>query len=190
MSKTPQIVLGVTGSIAAYKAAELVRLMVRRGWDVSVIMTQGAQEFVTPLTFQTLSRQPVGTGLFEEKDGWHPEHISFADRADVLVIAPCTANVMAKLACGLADDLLSCTALATRAPVVIAPAMNDNMWAHPATRANIKTLKARGVTFTDVGAGDLACGRKGEGRLVELDAIVKAVDGLLKAHPEKRRRSP
>jgi phosphopantothenoylcysteine decarboxylase len=179
MSKTPHIVLGVTGSIAAYKAAELVRLMMRRGWGVSVVMTRAAMEFVTPLTFQTLSRQPVGTGLFEEKDGWHPEHISYADRADVLVIAPCTANVIAKLAGGLSDDLLSCTALATRAPVVIAPAMNDNMWAHPATRANVATLKARGTVFVEVGSGELACGREGEGRLADLDDIVKAVDAVL-----------
>lgn len=187
MGNTPHVVLGVTGSIAAYKAADLVRLMVRRGWEVSVIMTQAAEEFVTPLTFQTLSRHPVGRGLFEEKDGWHPEHVSYADRADVLVIAPCTANVIAKLACGLADDLLSCTALATRAPVVIAPAMNDNMWAHPATRVNIETLTQRGVTFTAVGSGDLACGRKGEGRLVELDKIIDAVAGVLSRHTHGKR---
>jgi phosphopantothenoylcysteine synthetase/decarboxylase len=187
MSKAPHIVLGVTGSIAAYKAAELVRLMIRRKWDVSVIMTRGAEEFITPLTFQTLSRNPVGTGLFEEKDGWHPEHISYADRADVLVIAPCTANVIAKLACGLADDLLSCTALATRAPVLIAPAMNDNMWAHPATCANVATLKGRGVHFTEVGSGDLACGRVGEGRLTEPDRIVEAASRLLTQHPDRKR---
>jgi phosphopantothenoylcysteine synthetase/decarboxylase len=179
MNRVPRIVLGVTGSIATYKAAELVRLMMRHGWDVSVIMTRAAEEFVTPLTFQTLSRQPVGTGLFEEKDGWHPEHISYADRADVLVIAPCTANVIAKLAAGQADDLLSCTALATRAPLVIAPAMNDNMWAHPATRANVAVLKSRGVSFVEVGSGELACGREGEGRLAELDVILKTVETAL-----------
>lgn len=185
MSRASRIVLGVTGSIAAYKAAELVRLMISRGWEVSVVMTRAAEEFVSPLTFQTLSRQPVGTSLFQEKDGWHPEHISYADRADVLVIAPCTANVMAKLALGLADDLLSCTALATRAPLVIAPAMNDNMWAHPATRANMETLKARGAFFVDVGSGELACGRKGEGRLADLDNIVKIVDKVLAKHPDR-----
>jgi phosphopantothenoylcysteine decarboxylase len=176
MSRASRIVLGVTGSIAVYKAAELVRLMVSRGWEVSVIMTRAAEEFVSPLTFQTLSRQPVGTGLFEEKDGWHPEHISYADRADVLVIAPCTANVMAKLAFGLADDLLSCTALATRAALVIAPAMNDNMWAHPATCANVETLKARGAVFVGVGSGELACGREGEGRLADLNDIMRSVE--------------
>jgi phosphopantothenoylcysteine synthetase/decarboxylase len=182
--RPPRIVLGVTGSIAAYKAAELVRLFQREGWDVSVVMTRCAAEFVTPLTFQILSRHAVGTGLFDEKEGWRPEHISYADRADVLVIAPCTANVLAKLAHGLADDLLTCTALATRAPVVIAPAMNDAMWAHPATRANVDVLKARGVTFVDVAAGALACGREGQGRLAELPALVAAVRRVVKTIQE------
>jgi phosphopantothenoylcysteine synthetase/decarboxylase len=171
----PHVVLGVTGSIAAYKAAELVRLMRRVGWDVSVIMTPCAAEFVSPLTFQTLSRNAVGTGLFDEKDGWHPEHISYADRADVVLIAPCTANVMAKMAHGLADDLLTCTVLATRAPVLVAPAMNEGMWDHPATRANVALLQSRGVVIIDVGVGDLACGVEGHGRLADLDTIVKHV---------------
>lgn len=179
--RKPAIVLGVTGSIAAYKAAELVRLMMRKGWQVSVVMTSCAMEFVTPLTFQTLSRNAVGTGLFDEKDGWHPEHISYADRADLLVIAPCTANVIAKLAHGLADDLLTCTALATRAPVLVAPAMNEGMWLHPATQANVAILQARGVSFVDVGLGDLACGTEGAGRLAELDVIVKRVESILKS---------
>lgn len=176
----PHVVLGVTGSIAAYKAAELVRLMKRKEWDVSVVMTSGAAEFVTPLTFQTLSRNAVGTGLFEEKDGWHPEHISFAERADVVVVAPCTANVLAKMAHGLADDLLSCTLLATRAPIVVAPAMNDHMWEHPATCANVALLKSRGVRFVEVGSGDLACGREGAGRLAEPGDILKQVELVLK----------
>jgi phosphopantothenoylcysteine synthetase/decarboxylase len=179
--RKPCIVLGVTGSIAAYKAAELVRLMMRKEWQVSVVMTSCAREFVTPLTFQTLSRNAVGTGLFDEKDGWHPEHISYADRADLLVIAPCTANVIAKLAHGLADDLLTCTALATRAPVLVAPAMNEGMWIHPATRANVALLRERGVSFVDVGLGDLACGTEGAGRLAELDVIVKRAESILKS---------
>ena len=177
--KTPHIVLGVTGSIAAYKAAELVRLITKRGWAVSVVMTRCAAEFVTPLTFQTLSRNAVGTGLFDEKDGWHPEHIAYADRADVLAIAPCTANVLAKLAHGLADDLLSCTALATRAPVVVAPAMNVKMWEHLATQANVDLLRARAVAFVGPAAGDLACGYEGSGRMVEPDAILRAVEAAL-----------
>jgi len=178
--KRPHIVLGVTGSIAAYKAAELVRLMRKQNCDVSVVMTTCAAEFVTPLTFQTLSQNEVGMGLFDEKQRRNPEHIAYADRADVLVIAPCTANVIAKLALGLADDLLSCTALATRAPIVVAPAMNDNMWAHPATRANVALLQSRGVTFVDVGHGDLACGREGQGRLADLPEIMKTVGTILK----------
>jgi phosphopantothenoylcysteine synthetase/decarboxylase len=177
--EAPHVVLGVTGSIAAFKAVELLRLMQKKGWDVSVVMTDGATRFVTPLTFQTLSRNTVGLGLFDETDGWHPEHIAYADRADVLVIAPCTANVMAKLAQGLADDLLTCTALATRAPLVIAPAMNDNMWAHPATRANRELLQSRGVTFVEVGSGELACGREGEGRLADLQKILSDVELVL-----------
>ena len=174
--------LGVTGSIAAYKAAELVRMIQREGWDVSVVMTSCASEFVSPLTFQTLSRNAVGTGLFDEKDGWHPEHISYADRADVVLIAPCTANVMAKVAHGLADDLLTCTVLATRAPVVIAPAMNDAMWENAATRANMALLRSRGVTMVDVGTGDLACGREGQGRLADLDKIIESVRVILRKH--------
>ena len=173
--KTPSIVLGVTGSIAAYKAAELVRLMKQNEWDVSVIMTRDALEFVGEVTFRTLSQNPVGIEMFPETTEWRPEHISLADRADVLVIAPCTAHMIAKLACGLADDLLSCTALATEARMVVAPAMNVKMWDHPATQANVETLRTRGVQFVDVGSGDLACGYQGRGRLASLEAIMAAV---------------
>jgi phosphopantothenoylcysteine decarboxylase/phosphopantothenate--cysteine ligase len=173
------MVLGVTGSIAAYKAAELVRMMVARGWDVRVVMTRAATEFVGELTFSTLSRNPVGIEMFGPTQTMKPEHISWAEAADVLVVAPCTANVLAKLAHGLADDLLSCTALATRAPVVIAPAMNDRMWEHPATQANVDVLKARGVKLVDVGSGDLACGYQAKGRLAALDQIVAAIESCL-----------
>lgn len=180
MKQQPHIVLGVTGSIAAYKAVEVLREMQRKGWDVSVVMTAGAARFVTPLTFQTLSRNAVGTGLFDEADGWHPEHIAYADRATVFVVAPCTANVIAKMANGIADDLLTCTALATKAPVVIAPAMNDNMWTNAATQANVETLKRRGVTFVDVASGELACGRVGVGRFAEVDVIMSVVESILR----------
>ena len=182
----PSIVLGVTGSIAAFKAVELLRMIQKKGWDVSVVMTEAATRFVTPLTFQTLSRNPVGLGMFDEIDGWHPEHISYADRADLLLIAPCTANVIAKIAHGLADDLLSCTALATKSPLVIAPAMNDNMWLHPATQANVATLRSRGVTFVEVGTGDLACGREGQGRLADLLHIMSVVESVLNPSLEKK----
>lgn len=175
----PHVVLGVTGSIAAYKAIELLRLMQKKDWTVSVVMTDSATRFITPLTFQTLSRHTVGLGLFDEMDGWHPEHIAYADRADLFLIAPCTANVIAKIAHGMADDLLTCTALATKAPVVIAPAMNDNMWSNPATRANVLLLQSRGMTFVEVASGALACGREGEGRLADPSTILSVVEPLV-----------
>ena len=177
---TPEIVLGVTGSIAAYKAAELVRLMIKNGWNVTVIMTKGATQFVGPITFQTLSRRPVIVDMFAEPEAWTPEHISVADRADVMVIAPCTANVIAKLAHGIADDMLSATALANTAPLIVAPAMNVNMWDHPATQANVATLKSRGVTLMDVGVGDLACGNEGRGRMAEHGLILTCVSEALR----------
>lgn len=178
MKKKPEkhIVLGVTGSIAAYKAAELVRLMTKKGWEVSVIMTRAATRFVGELTFQTLSRNPVTTDMFAEVESWRPTHVSLADRADALVIAPCTANVLAKLAHGLADDALTATALACAAPLVIAPAMNAKMWLHPATCANIELLKSRGAAIVDVGTGDLACGYEGAGRLAPLENILAAIE--------------
>lgn len=180
-SAKPEIVLGVTGSIAAYKAAELLRLMVRQGWEVSVVMTAAAARFVAPLTFQTLSRRPVTCNPFEEPEDWMPGHIALADRADVLAIAPCTANVIAKLAHGLADDALSATALACRAPLVVAPAMNDGMWAHAATQANIATLRERGARIVEVGCGDLACARIGQGRMAEVGEVLAAIAAALKA---------
>ena len=176
----PEIVLGITGSIAAYKAAELVRLMVKAGWGVSVIMTRGATRFVGALTFQTLSRRPVTVDLFEEPEAWVPGHVSLADRAAVLVVAPCTANVIAKLAHGLADDMLTATALACPAPLIVAPAMNCHMWEHPATRTNIATLQQRGATFVNGEAGELACGYEGQGRMAEPAQIMEAIAGVLK----------
>lgn len=167
------VLLGVTGSIAAYKAAELVRRFRLCDWDVKVVMTRAATRFVGEWTFKSLSRNPVYVEMFPEGNDWRPDHISLGEWANVFLIAPCTANVIAKLAHGLADDLLTCTALAMKAPVVIAPAMNDRMWDHPATQANVLLLKARGVRFVDVGTGDLACGYQAHGRLADLDAIEK-----------------
>jgi phosphopantothenoylcysteine synthetase/decarboxylase len=182
-----RVVLGVTGSIAAYKAAELVRLMRKRDWQVRVIMTRAATRFVGELTFQTLSQNPVAVEMFDPDVEWVPGHIALADDADVMVIAPCTANVMAKLAHGLADDLLSATALASGAPLVVAPAMNVKMWDHPATQANLATLRGRGVRIVDVGVGDLACGYEGKGRLAELEDIMAAVADVLEAGGGKAR---
>ncbi len=173
------VLLGVTGSIAAYKACELTRLFVKAGHDVHVVMTHAATTFISPLTFRTLSRNPVPSDLFEEPDEWVPGHISLAERADVLVIAPCTANVMAKLAHGIADDLLTATALATKAPLVIAPAMNTGMWENPATQANLATLSSRGSAFVDAGIGDLACGTTGKGRMAAPVAIAEAAERVL-----------
>jgi phosphopantothenoylcysteine decarboxylase/phosphopantothenate--cysteine ligase len=169
------IVLGVTGSIAAYKACELVRLFVKNGDDVRVVMSDHAKEFVTPLTFRTLSRNPVENAMFADPLDWKPGHISLAEAADVLVIAPATANIMAKMANGIADDLLSSVALATKAPIVVAPAMNTGMWENAATQANMETLKKRGVRFVEVGSGELACGTSGPGRMAEPEAIFEAV---------------
>ncbi len=171
-----KILLGVTGSIAAYKAAELVRLFRRREWDVRVVMTSGATQFVTELTFRSLSRNPVAVEMFAPSTEWRADHIALPEWADVFVIAPCTANVLAKLAHGLADDLLSCMALACPVPLIVAPAMNDRMWAHPATQDNVALLKRRGVVFVEVGVGDLACGYAAQGRLAALEEIVAAVE--------------
>jgi phosphopantothenoylcysteine decarboxylase/phosphopantothenate--cysteine ligase len=179
--KVSEVVLGVTGSIAAYKAAELVRLLVQAELGVSVVMTQGATQFVGKLTFQTLSRRSVAVDMFEEPAEWVPGHIALAERAAVMVVAPCTANVLAKLAHGLADDMLTATALACAAPLLVAPAMNVRMWDHPATQANVATLRARGVTLLEVGTGDLACGYEGRGRMAEPAQILAAIRQIIDA---------
>ena len=159
------IILGVSGSIACYKAADLASSLTQSGLKVHVVMTRHATEFVSPLTFQTLSRNPVTTGIFDEKESWHPGHIALADSADLLVIAPATANTLAKLACGIADDALTSIALAVTCPLLIAPAMNGKMWLHAATQENVARLKDRGVTFLGPEEGLLACGYEGVGRL-------------------------
>ncbi|MFH1478083.1 MAG: flavoprotein [Verrucomicrobiota bacterium] len=181
MADNKHIVLGVTGSIAAYKAAELARLMIKKNWEVSVVMTRAATRFVGELTFRTLTRRSVALDMFQETEAWRPTHIALAEWADALVIAPCTANVMAKLAHGLADDALSATALACQAPLVVAPAMNKKMWDHPATRENLRLLKSRGVVIVDVEQGELACGYEGRGRLAAPETIMKAVAKSVKA---------
>src|SRR3982074_303235 len=173
------IVLGVTGSIAAYKAAELGSLLVKQGHDVFVVMTQDATEFITPLTLQTLSKNPVTTSFYDEKENWRPGHIQLADRANLLLIAPATANVIAELAHGLAGHPLAAIALATRAPILIAPAMNGKMWEHAATQENVAKLKSRGVEFIGPEEGMLACGYEGIGRLWKVDDIAFRAEFLL-----------
>ena len=175
------IVLGVTGSIAAHKAIDLTSLLTGAGFDVHVVMTADALRFVTPLAFKTLSRHPVVTDLYDEEEGWKPAHISLADEADLLLVAPATANVVSKLAHGLADDALSCIALALRpeAKVLIAPAMNGKMWGHPATVANVAALRGRGVEFIGPEAGMLACGYEGTGRLGWVETISQRAAQML-----------
>ena len=168
-----KIILGVTGSIAAHKAADLASLLTKAKCDVRVVMTADAQRFITPLPFKTLTRQPVVTDLYDEDEGWKPTHIELADAADLLLIAPATANVIAKLAHGLADDALTCIALALnpKAKILIAPAMNGKMWRHPATQANVKILKQRGAEFIGPAEGLLSCGYEGIGRLWPVEKI-------------------
>ena len=177
MAETKTIVLGVTGSIAAHKAVDVCSLLAKAGASVQVVMTRDAQEFVTPLPFKTLSCNSVVTSLYDEEDGWRPTHIRLADEAALLLIAPATANSLAKLAHGQADDALGCIALALNpdAKMMIAPAMNGKMWSHPATQANVALLRERGAQFIGPAEGDLACGYEGFGRLEPTESIVEAV---------------
>jgi len=175
------LVLGVTGSIAAYKAAEITSRLTKDGVNVTVVMTADAQKFITALPFKTLSRNPVETDLYGESEGWKPTHIKLADEAELLLIAPATANVLAKMAHGIADDALTCIALALnpKTPILIAPAMNGKMWLHPATQANVATLRSRGVEFIGPEEGMLSCGYEGIGRLFETERIVQRALELL-----------
>src|SRR6516165_2527889 len=176
------VVLGVTGSIAAYKSAELTSLLVKQGHQVFVVMTQDATEFISPLTLQTLSKNPVTTTFYDEKENWRPGHIDLADRANLLLFAPATAHIIAELAHGLAGHPLAAIALATRAPILIAPAMNGKMWAHPATQENVQKLKARGVELIGPEEGMLACGYEGLGRLWNVNEIAFRAEFLLTRH--------
>lgn len=168
------VVLGVTGGIAAYKAAEITSRLKKLGADVRIIMTKHACEFITPLTLETLSANPVVCDTFERARTWEVEHIALAQRADLFLIAPATANIMAKMAAGLADDMLSTTVLATRAPVLLAPAMNTAMWENAVTQENRRTLERRGAHFVGPDEGRLACGAMGKGHIASVDSIVEA----------------
>ena len=172
-----KIILGVTGSIAAHKAADLASLLTKAKCDLRVVMTADAQRFITPLPFKTFTRTPVVTDLYDEDEGGKQTHLELADTADVLVIAPATANVIAKLAHGIADDALTCIALALnpKAKILIAPAMNGKMWLHPATQANVKILQQRGAEFIGPDAGMLSCGYEGVGRLWPVEKIAARV---------------
>lgn len=171
-----KILLGVSGGIAAYKACALTSKLTQKGAIVKVIMTESAREFVQPLTFQALSRQPVYTDTFDEKDPKKIAHIDLADWADLAILAPATANMIGKLANGIADDILSTTLLASRSPVYVAPAMNVHMYDHPAVQQNMKTLESFGFKFIEPGDGYLACGYVGKGRLEEPETIIDVIE--------------
>ena len=176
-SKT--VVLGVTGGIAAYKAADLASKLTQAGATVNVIMTEASMEFITPLTLRAITHRPVVTGVFELASEFSVEHVALAEAADIVVIVPATANTIARLAAGIADDMLTTTVLATGAPVVVAPAMNVNMWQNAVTQENVARLKERGFTFVGPGYGRLASGRMGMGRLVEVGEIIGTMQQVL-----------
>src|SRR5436305_709919 len=176
---TKSVVLGVTGSIAAHKSAELASMLVIQGHEVFVVMTQDATEFISPLTLQTLSKNPVTTSFFDEKENWRPGHIELADRANLLLIAPATAHIIAELAHGLACHPHAAIALAMRAPILLVPAMNGKMWEHRATRENVEKLSERGVEFIGPEEGMLACGYEGLGRLWKVNDIAFRAEFML-----------
>ena len=174
-----EVVLGVTGGIAVYKSAEIVSRLRHIGANVHVIMTENAAKFVCPLTFQTLSANPVAVDTFDAPERWNVEHVALAKLAEIFVIAPATANILAKMANGIADDMLSTTVMATKAPVLAAPAMNTGMWTAPATQENVRVLQERGVRMIGPASGMLACGDEGAGRMSEPEEIVSAVADIL-----------
>ncbi|MCP3778198.1 bifunctional phosphopantothenoylcysteine decarboxylase/phosphopantothenate--cysteine ligase CoaBC [Paenibacillus sp. MZ03-122A] len=176
MLKGKVIILGITGGIAAYKGAALCSRLTQKGADVHVIMTASAKEFITELTLQSLSRNPVYSDTFDEREPSVVSHIHLADAADLVLVAPATANIIGKMAHGLADDMLSTTLLATTAPIMVAPAMNVHMYTHPAVMQNMETLVSRGVKMIEPGEGLLACGYVGKGRLEEPDTIVQTIE--------------
>lgn len=181
MSAAPKtVIVGVTGSIAAYKACEIVSRLKKCGCAVHVVMTKEALEFITPLTLQTLSQNRVVTGMFELPEKWDVVHTSLADKADLVLIAPATANVIGKLAGGVCDDILTCVVFATDAPVLIAPAMNEKMYRHPVTKENIAKLTGIGYHFIGPVKGRLACGHEDMGHIADTDDIVRQAQRLLK----------
>ncbi len=171
----------MTGSIAAYKAADITSRLTEAGAEVFPVLTANATRFIQPLTLQTLARRPAASDLWEEESGWQPGHIELADKADLLLVAPATAHCIALFAQGLAPDLLSSLHLATLAPVMLAPAMNGKMLVHPATQANLGTLRQRGYHFIEPDSGMLACGYEGHGKLAAVDRIVDAVQDFFES---------
>jgi phosphopantothenoylcysteine synthetase/decarboxylase len=178
--KTPRVVLGVTGSIAAFRAADLASAMVKEGWEVHAVLTADGARFLPALTLAALTHRPVHTSLWEEGEGGRMSHLDLAQTADVVVVAPASADFLARTAHGMAGDVLGAVLLATRSPLVMAPAMNTSMWTHPATKENVKILSARGVIWTGPAEGRLACGAEGPGRLAPTEEILKQVKAALK----------
>ena len=174
-----RILLAISGGIAAYKAPELVRALKRAGHEVRCALTPEAERFVSPLSLQAVSGQSVRRDLFDPGEEGEIDHNGLADQADLVLVAPATANLLAKMTHGIADDLVSAVLLATRAPILVAPAMNVNMWSHPATQANLETLRARGVQMVGPDAGELACGWEGLGRMSDPVVIAEAAEGML-----------
>lgn len=179
MVKTKNIILGVTASIAIYKACEIVRRLKEEGFCVKVVMTAEAEELIKPIVFQTLSGNKVYRGLFDEPQEWEIEHISLAKQADLVLIAPATANILGKITAGICDDLLTCVVCATKAPILICPAMNENMYKNKIVQGNIKKLKSLGYKFVEPIRGRLACGEIGLGCLAEVETIIKEVKKFL-----------
>ena len=173
------IVVGVSGSIAAYKSAEIVREFIKRKWNVQVVMTGEAMNFITPLTLSTLSGRPVYSDMFDARN-FREDHISISEFADIMLVAPATANVIGKLAAGICDDLLTCTICAFNGPVVLAPAMNDNMWKNRIVRENVEKLRKCGYHFIGPEKGELASGKEGTGRLAQIERIVESVERVVK----------
>ena len=178
--KVPRVVLGVTGSIAAFRAADLASAMGKEGWEVHAVLTADGARFLPALTLAALTHRPVHTSLWEEGEGGRMSHLDLAQTADVVLVAPASADFLARAAHGMAGDVLGAVLLATRAPVVVAPAMNTAMWNHPATRENVKTLTARGVIWAGPAEGRLACGAEGPGRLAPTEEILKQTRAALK----------
>lgn len=185
-----RILLGVTGCIAAYKAADLASAMVQRGADVITVMTHSATEFVRPLTFESLTRRPVYVRMFGRQDPFNPKHIALADWAEVMLVAPATANLLGKVANGIGDDLLSTLIMSADGPVMFAPAMNSRMWANPVVSGNIARLRELGYHFVEPESGYLACGTIGIGRLASRDRILDALAELLAKTPVKPKPEP
>ena len=178
-SRSKKVLVGVTGSIAAYKAADLVSRLCSDGMEVRVVMTRAATLFVGPLTFQSLTGNPVCVEMFDEEAADAIAHVNLARFPDVVVVAPASAQTIARLALGLADELLSCVLLATKAPVIIAPAMNSVMWEHPAVKSNLEKLRSYGYTIVEPDVGRLACGEVGKGKLAPVEAILQEIERLL-----------